>query len=188
MAYWLWFRGLTVFEGSAAAPLLFIQPLLGTVLAVWLLDDRLTWATVAGGALILLSMILVLRGGAGAAAPEARGGAGRAISVSRAHKREDMMYIGALQLTLRIPLSASLKDKRQVVQSVLQRVRNKFEVAAAEIATLESWQVATIGVSCISNSARHTEDVLEHVRRYIEETRPDVEVTDEQLEVITMDW
>ncbi len=74
------------------------------------------------------------------------------------------------------------------MQSVLQRVRNKFEVAAAEIATLESWQVATIGVSCISNSARHTEDVLEHVRRYIEETRPDVEVTDEQLEVITMDW
>ena len=56
-----------------------------------------------------------------------------------------MMYVGALQLTLRIPLSASLKDKRQVVQSVLQRVRNKFEVAAAEIATLESWQVATIG-------------------------------------------
>jgi hypothetical protein len=98
------------------------------------------------------------------------------------------MYIGALQLTLRIPLSASLKDKRQVVQSVLQRVRNKFEVAAAEIATLESWQVATIGVSCVSNSARHTEEVLEHVRRYIEETRPDVEVTDEQLEVITMDW
>ena len=91
-----------------------------------------------------------------------------------------MMYIGALQLTLRIPLSASLKDKRQVVQSVLQRVRNKFEVAAAEIATLENWQVATIGVSCVSNSARHTEDVLEHVRRYIEETRPDVEVTDEQ--------
>ena len=71
VAYWLWFRGLTVFEGSAAAPLLFIQPLLGTILAVWLLGDRLTWATVAGGALILLSMILVLRGGAGAAAPEA---------------------------------------------------------------------------------------------------------------------
>jgi drug/metabolite transporter (DMT)-like permease len=70
VAYWLWFRGLTVFEGSAAAPLLFIQPLLGTLLAVWLLDDRLTWATVVGGALILLSMILVLHGGAGMAAPE----------------------------------------------------------------------------------------------------------------------
>jgi uncharacterized protein YlxP (DUF503 family) len=102
--------------------------------------------------------------------------------------REDMMYVGALQLTVRIPLSASLKDKRQVVQSVLQRVRNKFEVAAAEVGTLESWQVATIGVSCVSNGARHAEVLLEHARRYIEETRPDVEVTDEQLEVITMDW
>jgi drug/metabolite transporter (DMT)-like permease len=71
VAYWLWFRGLTVFEGSAAAPLLFIQPLLGTLLALWLLDEQLTWATVVGGALILVSMILVLRGGAGAAAPEA---------------------------------------------------------------------------------------------------------------------
>ncbi len=71
VAYWLWFRGLTVFEGSAAAPLLFIQPLLGAAVAIWLLGERLTWATVAGGALILLSMMLVLRGGAGAAAPEA---------------------------------------------------------------------------------------------------------------------
>jgi drug/metabolite transporter (DMT)-like permease len=71
VAYWLWFRGLTVFEGSAAAPMLFIQPLLGTLLAIWLLGDCLTWATVAGGALILVSMILVLRGGAGASAPEA---------------------------------------------------------------------------------------------------------------------
>lgn len=71
LAYWLWFRGLTIFEGSAAAPLLFIQPLLGALLALWLLGERLTWVTVVGGALILLSMILVLRGGAGAAAPEA---------------------------------------------------------------------------------------------------------------------
>jgi uncharacterized protein len=102
--------------------------------------------------------------------------------------REEMMYVGALQLTLHVPLSASLKDKRQVVQSVLQRVRNKFEVAAAEVGTLESWQVATIGVSYVSNSARHAEKVLQHVRRYIEQTRPDVEVTDEQLEVVTMDW
>jgi uncharacterized protein YlxP (DUF503 family) len=99
-----------------------------------------------------------------------------------------MMYVGALQLTLHVPLSASLKDKRQVVQSVLQRVRNKFEAAAAEVGTLESWQVATIGVSCVSNSARHAEEVLENVRRFIEETRPDVEVTGEELEIVTMDW
>jgi uncharacterized protein YlxP (DUF503 family) len=70
----------------------------------------------------------------------------------------------------------------------LQRVRNKFEVAAAEVGTLESWQVATIGVSCVSNSARHAEEVLENVRRFIEETRPDVEITGDELEIVTMDW
>jgi len=98
------------------------------------------------------------------------------------------MYIGALQLTLHVPLSASLKDKRQVVQSVLQRVRNKFEVAAAEVGTLESWQVATIGVSCVGNSARHVATVLEHARRYIEETRPDAEVIDAQSDIINLEW
>jgi uncharacterized protein YlxP (DUF503 family) len=98
------------------------------------------------------------------------------------------MYVGVLQLTLHVPLSASLKDKRQVVKSVLQRLRNKFEAAASEVGTLENRQVATIGVSCVSNSARHAEDVLENVRRFVEESRPDVEVTDAQFEIITMEW
>ncbi len=63
IAYWLWFRGLSVIDGSAAAPLLFIQPLLGTAIAVWLLHDALTWATLVGGALILGSLLLVMRSG-----------------------------------------------------------------------------------------------------------------------------
>jgi drug/metabolite transporter (DMT)-like permease len=69
VAYWLWFRGLSVIDGSAAAPLLFIQPLLGAALAVWLLRDALTWATLAGGALILASLMLVLRGSRTAVEP-----------------------------------------------------------------------------------------------------------------------
>jgi drug/metabolite transporter (DMT)-like permease len=62
IAYWLWFRGLSVIDGSAAAPLLCMQPLLGTAIAVWLLHDALTWATLVGGALILGSLLLVMRG------------------------------------------------------------------------------------------------------------------------------
>ncbi|MEO7001949.1 MAG: DMT family transporter [Ktedonobacterales bacterium] len=59
--YWLWFRALTTLDASAAAPTLFIQPLLGAALAIWLLGDALTWATLAGGALIFLSLLLVMR-------------------------------------------------------------------------------------------------------------------------------
>lgn len=60
--YYLWFRGLTVVDGSAAAPLLFIQPLLGATLAILLLRDIVTWATLLGGALIGASLLLVMRG------------------------------------------------------------------------------------------------------------------------------
>ena len=60
--YYLWFRGLTVVDGSAAAPILFIQPLLGAALAILLLHDVVTWATLLGGALIGSSLLLVMRG------------------------------------------------------------------------------------------------------------------------------
>lgn len=59
--YWLWFRALSVLDASTAAPTLFIQPLLGTALAIWLLHDVLSWATLVGGALILGSLVLVMR-------------------------------------------------------------------------------------------------------------------------------
>lgn len=59
--YWLWFRALAVVDASIAAPTLFIQPLLGAALGVWLLRDRVTWATWAGGALIFASILLVMR-------------------------------------------------------------------------------------------------------------------------------
>ncbi len=59
-AYWLWFRGLRTLDGSAAAPMLFIQPLVGAALAVWLLHDQLNWATLLGGGLIGASLLLVV--------------------------------------------------------------------------------------------------------------------------------
>jgi uncharacterized protein YlxP (DUF503 family) len=98
------------------------------------------------------------------------------------------VFVGVCQITLHIGMSASLKDKRQVVKSVLQRVRNQFEVAAAEVASQESWQVATLGLSCVSGSAQHAEEVVARASHYIEESRPDVEVTDVQIEVLPIDW
>src|SRR5579862_9817672 len=63
IGYWLWFRALRALDASVAAPTLFIQPLLGVGLAVWLVGDTLTWATIAGGALICVSLVLVMRRG-----------------------------------------------------------------------------------------------------------------------------
>jgi drug/metabolite transporter (DMT)-like permease len=63
LCYWLWFRALRSVDGSAAAPTLFIQPLVGAALAVLLLHDRLTWATLSGAGLIGVSLVLVIWGG-----------------------------------------------------------------------------------------------------------------------------
>jgi drug/metabolite transporter (DMT)-like permease len=61
IAYLAWFQGLAKVDGSAAASTLFIQPLLGTVLAIMLLHDQLTPMTIIGGILIIISVYLISR-------------------------------------------------------------------------------------------------------------------------------
>jgi uncharacterized protein YlxP (DUF503 family) len=96
------------------------------------------------------------------------------------------MFVGACRIRLHLPASQSLKDKRQVVKSVLARVRAQFELAAAEVDDLDSWQIATLGLTCVTNDAGHAQDVLDHAARYIEDSRPDVEITDVASEIQRM--
>lgn len=95
------------------------------------------------------------------------------------------MIIGVCQITLHLPQCHSLKDKRQVIKSVMARVRHQFEVAIAEVGEQDRWQIAILGVTCVSNSRQHVDEVLGHVQRYIEETRPDVVVSNVESEIIT---
>ncbi|GCE48597.1 hypothetical protein EI42_05957 [Thermosporothrix hazakensis] len=96
------------------------------------------------------------------------------------------MVIGVCSITLFLPASQTLKDKRQIVQSVVTRIRNQFSVAIAEVAEQDRWQLAELGVSCVSNDSRHAAEILEHVRNYIEETRPDIEISNFETEI--MHW
>lgn len=97
------------------------------------------------------------------------------------------MFIAACRITIHLPASQSLKDKRQVVRSLLARLRNQFEVAAAEVDTQDLRQLATIGLAYVSSDAQHAEEILDHAARYIEATRPDIEITDLQIEVMTLE-
>jgi uncharacterized protein YlxP (DUF503 family) len=94
------------------------------------------------------------------------------------------MIIGVSQITLHLPGCHSLKDKRQIIKSVMARVRQQFEVAIAEVDEQDRWQIAILGVSCVSNSSQHIDEILGRVRRYIEETRPDIIVTNVEVEII----
>ncbi len=78
------------------------------------------------------------------------------------------MVIGTLQVTVQVPESQSLKDKRTVVRSITSRVRQTFAVAVAEVGGLDAHQTAVVGVACVSNNARHADEVCQKVLAYIE--------------------
>ena len=97
------------------------------------------------------------------------------------------MNAGILRFTLRLPESGSLKDKRQVVRSLSQRIRNKFQVSVAEVGDNDLWQIATIGVACVTNTHQHCEEMLDEIVAFVRESRVDAEVVDVESDVIGMD-
>ncbi|MFL6449267.1 MAG: DUF503 domain-containing protein [Bryobacteraceae bacterium] len=72
-----------------------------------------------------------------------------------------MPVIGVLTLELWVESSHSLKDKRQVVRSLKDRLREKFNVSVAEIEGLDSWQNSVIAVVTVSNDRTYAEQVLQ---------------------------
>lgn len=94
------------------------------------------------------------------------------------------MTVGVLLLRLRIPENQTLKGKRAVVKSLLARLQNRYHVAAAEVGENDRWQVAEIGVSCVSNSSAHAGEILQQVIGFVESERLDVEVLDYEIEIV----
>ena len=96
------------------------------------------------------------------------------------------MNVGVCQVSLRLPENMSLKGKRQVLKSITSRVRNRFNVAIAEVDDNDVWQLATIGICCISNNRRHTNQVLSTVVDFVVNSRFEVEMLDYQIEIISI--
>lgn len=94
------------------------------------------------------------------------------------------MNVGVATVSFRIPENMDLKGKRMILKSIIGRVRNKFEVAAAEVDDNDSWQVATVGICCISNNKRHSNQVLSKAVDFIMTGRFDVEILDYSTEII----
>ena len=92
--------------------------------------------------------------------------------------------IGACRLQLRLPESQSLKDKRQVLRSLQQRLRNTYSVSVAETNDQDKWQVAEILVTYAASDGRHAEEVLSKVVAYTEGYHFPVEVLEAYTELI----
>ncbi len=78
------------------------------------------------------------------------------------------MEIGVLTLELHLSYANSLKDKRQVVRSLKEKLRAKFNCAVAEVDHNELWQRATVAVVTVSNDHQHLQQMLEGISREAE--------------------
>ncbi|THJ22374.1 MAG: DUF503 domain-containing protein [Nitrospira sp. CG24D] len=85
------------------------------------------------------------------------------------------MVVGVCTVELWIPESQSLKDKRQVLHSVKDRLRGKFNLSIAEVDGQDLWQKAVLGMACVANDGGHVEQVLEQALNVIK-SMPTIEV------------
>jgi len=78
------------------------------------------------------------------------------------------MFIGTCRVYLTAEWVCSLKEKRMVVKSLTERMRNKFNIAVAEVEDMDVHRSIVIGFACVSNEHTHAEDMVEKVLRFIE--------------------
>lgn len=94
------------------------------------------------------------------------------------------MNVGVCRVKLRFPENLSLKGKRQILKSIAARLRNKFNVSVAEVDDNELWQLATVGLCCVSNNKRYTNEVLSKAVDFIVNGRFEVEILDYEIEIL----
>lgn len=95
-----------------------------------------------------------------------------------------MLYIGVLQFTLEIPYAETLKDKRNVIKSLKDRLRRSFNVSIAEIEDQDSCTIATLGAVVAGSEIAHLNSTMDHLLNELQEWR-DGTLADHQLEIIS---
>jgi uncharacterized protein len=78
------------------------------------------------------------------------------------------LFIAAIRLELSIPHANSLKAKRQVLNSLLDKVRSRFGAAVAEVGDQDLWQRAVVGIALVSGEDYHVRDMAAKVVGFVE--------------------
>ena len=95
------------------------------------------------------------------------------------------MNVGIYKIKIRLPENQTLKGKRSTINSLCHRVRNKFNVSISVVDNQDTWQLATIGISYVSNDTRQTNKVLDHVVTFLQSVRGDIDLVSYEQETLT---
>lgn len=93
------------------------------------------------------------------------------------------MIVGVCTVELYIPEGHSLKGKRQVLQSLKNRLREKFNLSVAEVGEQDLWQKAILGLACVANESAHVNQVLEQALNMIRGI-PTIELVRSRIELL----
>lgn len=92
------------------------------------------------------------------------------------------MIVGTAEITLYAPWVHSLKEKRMVVKSILDKVQNRFNVSAAETDMQDVHQTAVLGFACVAGTVSQADSITDHVLDFIEKNT-EAEITNIAREI-----
>lgn len=93
------------------------------------------------------------------------------------------MIIGVCVIKIRIFEASSLKEKRQVIKSIMGRLSSRFNISIAEVGLNDSWQTSEIGFSLVTNDSNHASQVIAKVINFVDgDSR--VEILEENIEIM----
>ena len=93
------------------------------------------------------------------------------------------MIIGTCSVELRLWEANSLKEKRHIVKSIIQKLKNQYNVSVAEVDLQDKWKSAVLGIACVTNETVHAHSIISTVVNFIErDTR--VELVDYRVEIL----
>jgi len=91
------------------------------------------------------------------------------------------MYVLYGKVEVFLPYASSLKDKRQAIQSLTDRLRKRFSISVAEVDHHDLWQRASIGFAAVCRSVSETELILDAIQTTLDSYS-------HQLELLDLSW
>jgi len=93
------------------------------------------------------------------------------------------MHVGTIKVYFYILSARSLKEKRQVVRSIKDKLRSRFNVSVAEIGSQDTWQTGELGAAIVGNDHAYVNGILEKVKEFLERN-PAIRIIDHEIEVV----
>jgi uncharacterized protein YlxP (DUF503 family) len=93
------------------------------------------------------------------------------------------VVVGLCTIELFLADSQSLKDKRQVLSSLKDRLRQRFNLTVAEIEAQDLWQKAVLAFACVANDRRHVNQVLDQALNLVK-SNPVIEIVQSRVELL----